>query len=280
MEPRNPSPWYRFRKWTASHFYPVILFGRTKLIGFGEIVKVECDMEEVKAMEFVRKNTTIPIPKIVKLYKHGEEVDVVMKIAKGRSLDMQWQALTPEQKEAVVKEICGYIEQMRSLVPPAEGIGSATMSPGLDHRLGGRRWGPFKDITEFHTYLRRGLPVDGVWSNVPEVVKVHQRPSSHYAIKFCHADFSPENIMVDEEGKVTAIIDWEFGGWYPEYWEYTKIYYGWRPYRADFYPLLDRFTKTYPEELEAEHEIWKRVTTFTYDMPTKDEVPDEEAVET
>jgi hypothetical protein len=31
--------------------------------------------------------------------------------------------------------------------------------------------------------------------------------------------------MVDAKaGKITEIIDWEFGGWYPEYWEYTGMH--------------------------------------------------------
>ncbi|KAF2789411.1 hypothetical protein K505DRAFT_328268 [Melanomma pulvis-pyrius CBS 109.77] len=24
----------------------------------------------------------------------------------------------------------------------------------------------------------------------------------------------------------TFIVDWAFGGWYPEYWEYTTAHYG------------------------------------------------------
>lgn len=157
----------------------MILVGRTKRIGFGEIIKVQCHMEEVKATEFVRKNTTILIPKIVKLYKNGDEVDAVMKMSKERSMDIYWQTLSNVQKQAVVKDIRGYVEQLRNFVPLCEGIGSANMSTGLDHRLGGRRLGPFRNITDSHTYLRRVIPLDGSWGNIPEVVKVHQRPPSH-----------------------------------------------------------------------------------------------------
>jgi hypothetical protein len=272
MKVSKPSPWYRFRKWAAGHYNPDIGFGKVQMIGFERIVKLQCHMAEVEATAFVRENTAIPVPRIVKLYRNGDGIDMALEVAKGRTLDVYWQKLTPTQKEDIVKEICGYIEQLRNLVPPKEGeIGSLNMTSGLDHRLGGRRWGPFNNTTEFHTFLRRGLPLDGVWSSVPEVVKVHERPESYYATKFSHADLSPENIMV-ENGKVTGIIDWEFGGWYPEYWEYTKTYYGWRPYREDFYHILDRYTKTYPEELAAERGIWQRVDTFTYDMPTKEDV--------
>ena len=68
-----------------------------------------------------------------------------------------------------------------------------------------------------------------------------------------------------KNGKIVAIIDWEFGGWCPEYWEYTKICYGYREYRADFYDLLDELVKTYPKELAAEAALCKRYDSFSYD---------------
>lgn len=40
---------------------------------------------------------------------------------------------------------------------------------------------------------------------------------------FTHADIAPRNIMVDDQNKVTGILDWEFAGWYPDYWEYAQI---------------------------------------------------------
>ncbi|EZF43583.1 hypothetical protein H113_02868 [Trichophyton rubrum MR1459] len=103
---------------------------------------------------------------------------------------------------------------------------------GYDHRLGSRRFGPFS-LAEFHKF-------------------------------FTHADLSPSNIMV-KDGKITAIIDWEFAGWFPEYWEYTKIYYGFREFRKDFYSEVKHFFTTYPEELDAEQAIWVITGPFDYD---------------
>ncbi|EZF54424.1 hypothetical protein H103_02867 [Trichophyton rubrum CBS 288.86] len=86
----------------------------------------------------------------------------------------------------------------------------------------------------------------------------------NYSTKFTHADLSPSNIMV-KDGKITAIIDWEFAGWFPEYWEYTKIYYGFREFRKDFYSEVKHFFTTYPEELDAEQAIWVITGPFDYD---------------
>jgi Ser/Thr protein kinase RdoA (MazF antagonist) len=44
-----------------------------------------------------------------------------------------------------------------------------------------------------------------------------QRPG----VKFTHGDIKHHNILVDEEGHITGLLDWESAGWYPEFWEYT-----------------------------------------------------------
>ncbi|KAJ5902735.1 hypothetical protein N7495_003263 [Penicillium taxi] len=31
------------------------------------------------------------------------------------------------------------------------------------------------------------------------------------------------NIIIDEQNNASGILDWEFAGWYPEYWEYVQV---------------------------------------------------------
>jgi thiamine kinase-like enzyme len=72
---------------------------------------------------------------------------------------------------------------------------------------------------------------------------------------FTHCDLNPTNILVRED-KIVGIIDWEFAGWYPSYWEYTSAWLGnltrslWQDTLLD---LLD----PYPEELEMEKTRFK-----------------------
>jgi hypothetical protein len=50
----------------------------------------------------------------------------------------------------------------------------------------------------------------------------------NHKIVFTHADFSPRNILI-EGGRVTAILDWEYAGWYPEHKEYIQAFRYVRP---------------------------------------------------
>ncbi|KAM4065193.1 phosphotransferase enzyme family protein [Hirsutella rhossiliensis] len=67
---------------------------------------------------------------------------------------------------------------------------------------------------------------------------------------FTHGDLNPFNILVRGD-QVVGIIDWEFAGWYPYYWEYTSAWYGNR-IRQSWQQTIDRFLEPCPEELKME----------------------------
>lgn len=69
-----------------------------------------------------------------------------------------------------------------------------------------------------------------------------------HGIVFTHGDLRPDNIIV-KNGRVTAIIDWEMAGWYPEYWEFAKALHL-EVFADDWVShLLDVLTPYYCEQL-------------------------------
>ncbi len=63
------------------------------------------------------------------------------------------------------------------------------------------------------------------------------------------------------DGRITAIVDWGFAGWYPEYWEYTKIHFD-AFVRPAWYKGVKEAIPRYDAELEAERSLWRQ-----YDEP-------------
>ncbi|KAJ5753259.1 hypothetical protein N7520_010176 [Penicillium odoratum] len=47
-------------------------------------------------------------------------------------------------------------------------------------------------------------------------------PRSEHSV-FTHGDIAPRNVMVDEKGNVSGILDWETAMWYPDDWEHAQI---------------------------------------------------------
>ena len=41
------------------------------------------------------------------------------------------------------------------------------------------------------------------------------------SVKFTHQDIQHHNILMEEAGQITGLLDWKPAGWYPEFWEYT-----------------------------------------------------------
>ena len=85
-----------------------------------------------------------------------------------------------------------------------------------------------------------------------KVVNSHRQ---HYATKFTHGDFAPRNIMVKRDGTITAIIDWDSAGWFPEYWEYTKAMF--TPHAPDdWVESIGEMTGRYDEQLAGERQLY------------------------
>ncbi|KAJ8122901.1 hypothetical protein ONZ43_g1018 [Nemania bipapillata] len=87
-------------------------------------------------------------------------------------------------------------------------------------------------------------------------------------IVFTHADLNPRNILVDEvmqdDGStgwsVTGIVDWEFSGYYPEYWDYTKAMFEsfrWIKRYNDMVKEIFKEFGDYSGELDVETRSWE-----------------------
>jgi thiamine kinase-like enzyme len=77
-----------------------------------------------------------------------------------------------------------------------------------------------------------------------------------HEIFFTHADLNLRNILV-KDGRISAIVDWENAGWFPEYWEYTKCHFGVRFTKRWLKMLEDVFENKYEAELAIERKYWE-----------------------
>lgn len=192
----------------------------------------------------------------------------------GVDLWVALRSMTPGQVTSAARQVAGYLAQLRQLAPQQSVIGGTIPgTQGADDRLGSYPWGPFQNIADFHTYVRLGQPLED-WSHQPAVMEVHGKPEGAYKLQFCHADLAPRNILADAKtGKITAIVDWEFGGWYPEYWEYTKMYYGGVPPVCEpWFAAIEKEDgiQKYPTEWKAEEAVWIKAGVFGYEMVDSD----------
>lgn len=199
-------------------------FHRRKIVRISEdlVVKKAADLRvhEASNLRFIAANTTIPVPKVHDVrWEDGKVVGIVMDYMPGRCLDDVWNALRPDQKKSIAEQLRGFVCQLRGLKGDYTGaVDRGTVSTGKFTSIQG---GPFDTEREFNEWILQDLST-GISVGLRQYAK--RALTEGHEIIFTHADFSPRNILVDDNCKVTAILDWEFAGWYPEWWEHFTAY--------------------------------------------------------
>ena len=218
-------------------------------------------LTEASSLQFIAANTSLPVPRIHCAFVHRNRAYLVMQRVQGVSLAMAWPSLSAAQLSAILKQLRAMLAELRALTPPpGAGIQSCTGGSLRDARIprSRPRFGPFKSEQAFHLWLREGLRPeehpehdDDQNQDWQDIKTMAARQDGRWpAPVFTHGDLNPFNVFV-YGGQVVSIIDWEFSGWYPSYWEYTAAWHGNRTRQA-WQTVLAEFLDTHPEELKME----------------------------
>jgi aminoglycoside phosphotransferase (APT) family kinase protein len=178
----------------------------------------------------------------------------------GEELLKVWSGMSEEIMEGVFAQLKRIFQELRAL-KPLQGTGVESCAGGslYDSRIpyGKPRFGPFKTIQRFRSWLRRDLKPEDLkdrekdqdWHDLQDMMSKQDGPFP--PLCFTHGDLNPFNILV-REGNVVGIIDWEFPGWYPHYWEHTSAWFG-NVTKTEWQGKLDQILdKPHPEVLKME----------------------------
>jgi hypothetical protein len=189
----------------------------------------------------------------------------------GKRLQEVWPGMSAQQRDKVVKDLGRLVEQLRKMQPPKHCVvGDATLGAALDHRFGSGRVGPFFSIAAFHEFERRGHSPQHFLEK--EIQEVHC-PEKVYELKFTHANLCPRNIVVDNSGRIVALVGWESAGWYPEYWEYTQMCHATPKTMVDWLEAMSNVMPIYGQELLCEEALRARYDRSAYDLPRSVRAP-------
>lgn len=169
-------------------------------------------------MEYVQHRTSIPIPAIIEVHFAAEQDQgkeqswMLMERLPGEELGVAWPKMNEDARRETIEQLKSHFEQLHQLRPEEPGwIGSCSGGPAYDHRLDSRfTRGPFPTVSAFHDHLVAPLKEcpRPEWAS-----RYRDQLPDHHDIRFAHADFSWENILVNPEtGEVNGILDWEMTG--------------------------------------------------------------------
>lgn len=204
----------------------VYISERNVLVKFGPRV---IPSREVAAMQYVmQKCPEIPIPVVYNSWT-GEDGNgyIAMAPMPGKNLEVVWPGMESTEKESVMKDYKAILQRLRS-IDPSQGtpiqIGAIDGGPVVDHRPNGQKFGgPFSTESELNSWLLSLIDPESIQDQSDFYVEtIKSCMKDNHQWRLTHGDMGPHNILV-ENGRITAVIDWEMAGWYPEYWEYVKM---------------------------------------------------------
>ncbi|KAJ2906786.1 hypothetical protein MKZ38_010777 [Zalerion maritima] len=237
------------------------LFGRKVARHGSTVIKsgksiTSSEAEALRLAERLR----LPAPRVHAVEKndHGD-MAITMDYVEGAVLEDVWPNMTETQKRSIVRQLRGILYAMRAAPPPPIGPSprstNAASSPTRRgkpkisscgggavrdaHHYFDYDGGPFTTEGDFNTFLLSTLLDD----TPPAIARaLASRLRTDHRVVFTHGDLTQSNIIV-REGRIVALLDWEYAGWYPEYWEYVKFlnrfcrYKDWREYADDIFPV-------------------------------------------
>lgn len=168
---------------------------------------------------------------------------MVMDYIPGKRLDEAWDTLDSHQKLSIANELYSYMNQLREL--KGDYIGAIDRGPAIIGQIASIEGGPFDSEKQFNEFI-----LGDIVKSAPDLLRHYAKYALTYNhdIVFTHSDLSPRNILVDGD-RVTAIIDWEYAGWYPEHWEYIQALRQLKP-MPDWPDYLERIL---PPRFEREY---------------------------
>jgi hypothetical protein len=227
----------------------------SKIVAIGDhfIVKYgpQVDLLEGETMLFLQKSSSVPVPRIYALFKSpNKEIKyIVMERIKGQDLSLIWTKLDRATKESLKQKLRCIFTELRQLKSPGGycSVGHRGLPDGIfwtknaSHPFDG----PFETEADLNKAMVEKYVEDGLSKHKADFyTRTFKEVLQNHPPVFTHADFQRKNVMIrsspksptDYEGELSysemkiVIIDWEFGGWYPSYWEYARAIFvcgGW-----------------------------------------------------
>ncbi|KAJ5070099.1 aminoglycoside phosphotransferase-related-related [Anaeramoeba ignava] len=194
-------------------------------------LKVFPSNTEFTIHNFLLKNTSVPVPKIIAYQETRNEIIgyefVLMENIEGIVLEKILYKLDTENRKKVLSQIAFYISQLQKY--KFNKIGSFIgISENNQLKIGPMiefGEGPLNSVQEyFDVRIRNTIPA---FESTPSLVKyveiLKKYKNSHLpqiqcenTFALCHGDLFSDNILINPKSlKITGILDWEYSGSFP-----------------------------------------------------------------
>jgi tRNA A-37 threonylcarbamoyl transferase component Bud32 len=188
-----------------------------RILKRGPNVKVS----EAEALRFIASSTQVPVPEVFGAYEKDGFGNIFMSRVVGTPLHDALYILNEVQMERVTEQLSGFVRSWMDL--RGDFFGSMGFKACRDvffqHlpavNMPDREYGPFRSRTEYCNglidALQNSRPGGQFDANDAHLIERIQRLGDGGAV-FCHGDLTPDNILVDDQMNVVAVVDMGVSG--------------------------------------------------------------------
>ncbi|KAG7444618.1 kinase-like protein [Guyanagaster necrorhizus] len=181
--------------------------------------------EEGLAMSLAR-SVGIPVPRFIEYGDHCGRVpwgSILMTRIPGKPLSEVMDNLSRQELETIKSELTDILKRMRSYSNPwGSRVCGVDGNDVYGSRMPSRHISACANEPMFLKSLLRFALVNDSEEDRIRLQMARKLTSLPHDIVFTHGDLWDHNIMVND-GHISGMIDWEWSGWLPEYWEFTSI---------------------------------------------------------
>ena len=214
----------------------------------------ETPWDEKAVLDYIAQRTDIPVPRVISEWVDGDNLHFILREKMpGEPLDALWPSLSWAQKERIADQTAAHLAKLRRLHAPY--MGRLNRQPLVDQLLFNLIYpepqGPFVSDDELWAAVVATLPGQ-INPKALDRLRALMPPCEPFT--FTHGDLSMGNIIVLDD-RVSGIIDWEWSGFAPVWWEYAKFRAGCpRWIDRDWYELLEHRIDPHP----AAFDFWDK----------------------
>jgi hypothetical protein len=236
---------------------PIVRVGEHYVVKYGKRVS----LQEGENMLFVRESSNVPVPTVYALF-HDEKTNrnfIIQEYIPGKILDGVWAILSDDQKTNITLQLRQHMHELRRIPSPGY-YGGIWEQPLRDYYFRGveSELSAAQTTEEFWAFAlwrclglklknrsEFKLILDTLWGCYQTIFRGHDPV-------FTHGNLSPGNIMLKEETGTVVIMNWEFSGWYPSFWEYCSAMLL-PQYHHDWPGRVPIILNEHPEEYQEEY---------------------------
>ncbi|WPH01061.1 Hypothetical protein R9X50_00389600 [Acrodontium crateriforme] len=189
--------------------------------------------QPMRAIKDAFPQNKVPVPELFGWRRYRDRNFIYMSLIEGKTLHVAWPILTETEKRSISARLSRIIVDLHQITCTifSDALirsinGGAVQDRFFEFNYEG---GPFASIQSYNNWL-----VAAGTRQTPQLEGYMDGPFREFFpdkgnVYFTHGDLTLTTIMVSEISgcmSVTAVIDWEQAGWYPEYWEYCKLLCG------------------------------------------------------